>query len=125
MLERLKRKRKTFFALLLLFVSFGDSQAEWKEIGDVIAYPNPFNPVTDILTIKPADAAVFDGTVRYIVYNYHQQEIYSGSAVQSAIVWGGYTQSGNKIAPGIYFIKLILTGSDNTTGTKMIKVIIQ
>ncbi len=122
---KIKTKTKIGVALLAFFTVISSVNAKWKEIGDVIAYPNPFNPVKEILTIKPANAAAFDGQVEYIVYNYHQQEVYSGSATNSAIVWGGYTKSGNQMAPGIYFIKLILTGSDNSTGVKIIKVIIQ
>ena len=93
--------------------------------GDIIAYPNPFKPYQDTLTIKPKASATFAGSVKYIIYNYNQIEVYRGSTSNSAIQWSGFDQNGRAIPPGIYFVKIIQTNSLNETGSAYIKLIIQ
>ena len=94
-------------------------------LGKIIAYPNPFSPETEVLTIKPENSSTFNGSVQFTVYNYNQREVFSGQAANSSIIWNGHTADGKRILPGLYFIKIVQTRSDLATGSKIIKLIVQ
>ena len=115
-------------AILVLFVlSYGAgsiSAIEFK-IGKVKAYPNPFSPRSEKLTIVPENSSAFDGDVTYCVYNYNQKMLYKGSASNSPIYWSGHTTDGKIIVPGLYFIKIVQTRSDYSTGSTIIKLIVK
>jgi hypothetical protein len=94
-------------------------------IGKVIAYPNPFAPESDTLTIKPENSTIFNGTVEFKVYNYNEKEMFSGQTSNSAIYWNGHTADGKRLLPGLYFIKIIQTRSDLASGFTIIKLIVK
>jgi len=113
--------------LIAFLISFGFySYGKSKAVGKVIAYPNPFHPGRHTLTIKPAQSATFNGTVSYIVYNYNEEVVYNGASVtNSVITWSGHDNSGVRVSPGLYFIKLKQTYTDSSVGLKFVKVLVQ
>lgn len=91
----------------------------------IMAYPNPFNPETETLTIKPSDSTIFSGNVEYTIYNYNQRPVYSGSVSNSAIYWSGHKGNGNRVPPGLYIVKIIQTQNDYSTGVGYVKVLVK
>ncbi|MDH5717795.1 MAG: T9SS type A sorting domain-containing protein [Spirochaetia bacterium] len=119
---------KNIFLLFFLFfaIFFLSSIVFSKsfELTNIIAYPNPFDPKTENLTIAKKDKTDFDGSVKYIIYDLTMKKIYEDSVQNSKIIWNGHNKSGQKISSGIYFIKLIQTKSDKSIGTTIIKILI-
>ena len=123
-----KVKSFLFIAISLAawFTLGGNLQAKYVTEDEIIAYPNPLNPVSETLTIKPKNSAGFAGTVEYIVYDYNQREVYRNtSSAGSSIRWSGYDAAGRRVAPGLYYIKLIHVRSNQNTSVTIIKVIIE
>ena len=117
-------KKRIFIIILIALVGlplFGKS----ADMGKIIAYPNPFSVKNHNLTIRPEKSMLFEGRVEFTIYNYNEKEIYSGHVNDAPVVWSGYTKSGQRVAPGLYFIKLIQTFNDGSTGFSIIKVIVQ
>lgn len=109
----------------MLFLATAALEAKYTPEEELIAYPNPFNPATQTLTIKPKASPTFAGSVDYTVYDYNQREVYRGStSAGTTITWSGYDKYGSRVAPGLYFIKLIHIKADQTTSVSIIKVII-
>jgi len=113
--------------LIAFLLSFGFySYAKTRAVGKVIAYPNPFHPGRQTLTIKPANSATFNGTVRYKVYDFNEKTVYNGSSsTNSVVTWSGHDNSGARVSPGLYYIKLTQTYPDTSIGVKFIKVLVQ
>ena len=120
------RNRVAVGLLILAFLGAGFySLATSQAIGNVAAYPNPFNPDKYTLTIKPTTTATFDGTISFIVYDFNQKQVYAGGSVtNSTITWSGHDDSGIRVAPGLYFIKLIQTFTNGAVGVKYIKLLV-
>jgi len=121
----LRKKISKILFLVLWFAAFATVEPAEFTVGKVIAYPNPFSPLTDTLTIKPNDSSAFNGTVEYKIYNYNEKEVFSGQTSNSVIYWNGHSADGSAVVPGLYFIKIIQTKSDYSTGTTMIKLIVK
>ncbi|MDH4199273.1 MAG: T9SS type A sorting domain-containing protein [Spirochaetia bacterium] len=122
----MRAKSRVIGALFFLLVVFFQPVApvEFK-MGKVIAYPNPFSPETDKLTVKPENSSAFSGSVEYKIYDFNQKEVYSGQTSNSAIYWSGHFANGSRIMPGLYFIKIVQTTSDYSTGVSIIKIIVK
>lgn len=123
----LKRYRYPFW-FGLLFMAFYLIKPLYPgefSMGKVIAYPNPFSPETEKLTIKPATSAVFSGSVEYKIYDFNERLVYSGQTSNSAIYWSGHKSDGSRALPGLYFVKIIQTRSDYSTAVAIIKLLIK
>ena len=124
---------KKYLPLLWLAVLFYSPSilSKSEDMGKVIAYPNPFNPLKGNLTIKvpkydnPPGQCSTVGKIEYIVYTYDQKKIFSGIASSNCFNWSGYTSKGNRVPSGLYFIKILVTLSDSTSSTKIVKIIVQ
>ena len=85
------------------------------------AYPNPFNPTTTIpLTVgseKPISAKIYDITGR-LVYDFGKQSYHSGVMRLS---WNGRNQSGNSVASGTYFLRVMQNGVTDLQKLVLIK----
>lgn len=119
-----KKSRKAFAALFFLVAAQSANPVEFS-VGKVIAYPNPFSPLSETLTIVPEGSSSFSGTVDYQIYNFNEKLVYSGQTSNSAIYWSGHSADGKRIVPGLYFVKIIQTKSDYSTGYTIIKLIIK
>jgi len=117
------RKYVIILSAILIAAPFVLLHSKSRGIGVVRAYPNPFNPSTDTLTVDGAGLASATN-IEYTVYDFNQEQIYSSSVAASSFTWSGYTKTGRRVSPGLYFIRIIATfGSE--TGLKYIKVIVQ
>jgi Ni,Fe-hydrogenase III small subunit len=87
-------------------------------------YPNPFNPTTTIRYELPAAAEV-----SLTIYDILGREIKTLVDGQSSpgtfqVVWNGENASGNRVASGVYFYRLIATSSSNKATFTSIKKMI-
>lgn len=112
-------------AIGITLVILQPTAANEFSLGKVIAYPNPFSPESEILTVKP-ESGTFNGTVDFKVYNFNEKMVFSGQTSGAVITWNGHTADGKRLIPGLYFIKIIQTrGSDNASGTAILKLIVK
>ena len=121
----LLKKNIKFLLIIFAFAFYQSIHSAEFAIGKVKAYPNPFSPRSDTLTIVPENSTTFSGTVEYKIYNFNLKEVFSGKVSNSAIYWSGHTADGRAAIPGMYIIKIIQTKSDYSTGSTMIKLIIK
>ncbi|MDH5719469.1 MAG: T9SS type A sorting domain-containing protein [Spirochaetia bacterium] len=120
----MKLKKLFRFLLIAVFIlTTFEAYSAKIDMGEVIAYPNPFNPDTQNLTIKKISGSFI--SVEFTVYDFNQKKVYEGTASNSDITWNGYTKTGRRARPGLYFIKIIETTGDNSIAQKIIKVLIQ
>ena len=116
----------TTMVLMILVFTGGNIGSKDTYIGNIIAYPNPFNNRTENLTLAktgPVDFAATDN-VRYLVYNFSMQQVYEGSA-SGKVVWNGFDSNGQRLRPGLYYIRLIVTESDGSIASGFLKVLIK
>jgi hypothetical protein len=80
--------------------------------------PNPFNPVTTIAFTVPDDASEIDLSI-YNVAGARVATLVSGEATpgRQSVVWNGRDDAGERVASGIYFMRL---SSDADTRTRKI-----
>jgi hypothetical protein len=79
-------------------------------------YPNPFNPSTTIVYYLP-DVGYQPAEVEIIIYNLLGQKVrtlvkerkYPG---KHQVTWDGKDNEGNDLASGIYFYRLVISGTD-------------
>jgi len=111
--------------ILAGLTAFQHAGANEFNMGKVIAYPNPFSPESQTLTVKP-QSGFFAGAVEFKVYNFNEKLVYSGSTSSPVITWNGHTADGKRLLPGLYFIKIIQTrSSDNASSTAIFKLIVK
>jgi len=80
--------------------------------------PNPFNPVTTIAFTVPADAMEIDLSI-YNAAGERVATLASGEATpgRQSVVWNGHDDAGERVASGIYFVRL---SSDADTRTRKV-----
>jgi hypothetical protein len=87
----------------------------------VTAFPNPFNPATTILIDLPdravVDAVIYDprGRVARHLFN---RELPAGI---SHLSWDGTNDQGQRLASGVYFLKLAAPSAVKTLKLVLIK----
>jgi hypothetical protein len=124
----MKLIRLSFLAVAVLITSCSnlppDDAASFK------AYPNPYNPAAGNLTLEKT-SGIFSSTDHHdlVVLDYNLTEIYRTTATVTTtnkISWPGIDSGGTKVAPGVYYLKVI---SNTTTGVEgadsMFKLIVQ
>lgn len=79
-----------------------------------IAYPNPFNPITNIFYRLPTDSYV-----ELTVYDIHGQKVaklVDGNHVAGdhTIIWNGKNESGQQVTSGVYFYRIKAGGMVKT-----------
>ncbi|KAA0222951.1 T9SS C-terminal target domain-containing protein, partial [candidate division KSB1 bacterium] len=99
-------------------------QAQVKEAPEgfaLAAYPNPFNPATQIRfsipTASSASLRIFDVNGRLIrTWNLEQR-----AAGEHVILWEGNDENGRQVASGTYFAELIAAGRRQVTKMALIR----
>ena len=117
------KKMKILIILSFGFFSAGLS-AKAVDMGDVKAYPNPLAASSQNLTIEKK-TGTFSSNVTMIVYDFNLKKVFEQSSGGAKIFWNGHNSGGEKVAPGLYFIKLIEIQSDASVATKFIKLLIK
>jgi len=96
------------------------------------AYPNPYNPTAGVLTIERTDGSAFAAQNDLIIYDFNLAEVYRATvapeptSTNKKLLWGGIDSGGTRVAPGIYYVKVISTGTTTVTNAdSMFKLIVQ
>jgi len=90
----------------------------------ITAYPNPFNPTTQIRYGLPQQS-----TVKLTIYNVVGQEVIrladeNQNAGYYTTRWDGLNALGNPVTSGLYFYKLEARGTDGHTFTEVKKMLL-
>jgi hypothetical protein len=128
----MKSIRFVFFALFALLVACNnmppDDTAPFK------AYPNPYNPSQGTLTIEKTSGSAFDSADHHdlVVLDFGLNEVYRTTVIPTTtaptgkIYWTGIDNGGTKVAPGIYYLKVITSKSTGVEGADaMFKLVVQ
>jgi hypothetical protein len=118
------KKLLTGFFLINLF----PCTAFALDIGNVIAYPVPFSPDRHILTIKdnaPSPAQITK--LKIEIFDINGDCVFSRDTLPSGVIlmqWSGRNNSGRKVRPGLYIIKVTAENASGDYGKKIIKILV-
>jgi hypothetical protein len=113
-------KAKTLIALLLAGC-VASTAAFALDMNGVIAFPVPYNPARGPMTIR---VPVGD-SIKIQIYDINGDPVYDKSGSNGDNLWSGRNNSGRKIKPGLYIIKV--TAEDSTSGDygkKLIRILV-
>jgi hypothetical protein len=98
--------------------------------GRIVAWPVPFNPSRQVLTIDYAPDATpgAPNRVKMEIFDINGDRVYEGEYTGSnplPISWGGRNMSGRMVHPGMYIIKLTVenTGTGKL-GRRIIRIVV-
>lgn len=127
----MKRKFKLAIPFLLLIAACSNLPPD--ETAGIKAYPNPYNPTQGNLTIEKLDGTAFSTTQNdLVVYDFSLHEVYRANPIpvdaptNKKIVWAGFDSSGIKVAPGVYYLKVVSVGQTSAVNAdSMFKLVVQ
>ena len=110
--------------IILLFLVFAFSGID---SADIIAYPVPFDPSFQTLTIDDKSGEISGNVeINFRIYDIASELVYSRTYNSFPIKWKGYNSKGGKIAAGFYIIKIDvvndLTGENHK---KIIRILVK
>ena len=133
------KKSQIFLFLFFLFIwptlffcsGVSDVNSGNISIGEVIVYPNPYDPDAMNIPLKikkrknipPHDD--FEGEVRIIIYNANLVQIFEQQFPGDRVEWIGVDSDGERVAAGTYFIKVIQIKDNTSFGSKFTKILIK
>ncbi|AFM13875.1 hypothetical protein [Turneriella parva] len=110
----------------------GCSNMPQDDANIIKAYPNPYNPTAGVLTIERTDGSAFAAQNDLIIYDFNLAEVYRANiapidtGTNKKLVWGGVDSGGTRVAPGVYYVKVITTSATTVTNAdSMFKLIVQ
>lgn len=127
----------TAFALGCLFLAGQDLSAQTTNqqvsLNQVHNYPNPFHNKKEVTTIKffaAAGKAYANAGVSILIYDYNGKKVWTkrvlinipAGSTAFEVPWGGENDLGKKVAPGLYYGKVILEAANTKTRTLKILV---
>ncbi len=135
--KSMMKKSQIFLFFLFIFSNLffcsgvSDVSSGNISIGEVIAYPNPYDPDVMNIPLKikkkknipPHDD--FEGEVRIIVYNANLVQIFEQQLPGDRVEWIGVDSDGERVAAGTYFIKVIQIEDNASFGSKFTKILIK
>jgi|JI8StandDraft_1071087.scaffolds.fasta_scaffold06576_5 hypothetical protein len=126
----MKPLRYTLFAAAALFAACNNMPADDANI--IKAYPNPYDAAAGVLTIERSDGSAFAAQNDLVIYDFNLAEVYRANVApidaptNKKLVWGGVDSGGTRVAPGIYYVKVITTSATSVTNAdSMFKLIVQ
>lgn len=125
----MKRKLTLAIPFMLLFAACSNLPPD--ETSGIKAYPNPYNPTQGNLTIEKVDGTAFSTAQNdLVVYDFSLTEVYRANpqpdGTGKKIFWAGFDNSGVKVAPGVYYIKLVSIGQTSAANAdSMFKLVVQ
>ena len=113
--------KKIIILILLFFASSNIDSA------DIIAYPVPFDPSFQTLTIDDKSGEISGNVeINFRVYDISSDLVYSRKYNSFPIKWKGYNSKGGKIAAGFYIIKIdVINDLTGENYKKIIRILVK
>ena len=112
-----------FIVLLIALSAVALSAKNGKKL-NLLAWPNPFRADTEVITIALNTLKDFPAKAKTTIYNYSGKVVYS-KTYNGRIVWSGFDSKGNRLSPGVYYVKMLLTHNDGGVSTQWYTIAIQ
>jgi hypothetical protein len=117
------------FLLSFLLIIFHGGVIYSLNMDNIIAYPVPFNPNIQVLKIgyKPAVPPDTVDTVTIEIFDINGDTVFlrEYSSLNNPVIWNGYNNSGKKVKPGLYIIKVTIENSQSgARGLKIIRIVV-
>lgn len=95
-------------------------------IANALAYPNPFNPFTDDVTLE-FDLNM-DAQVKITAYDWAGEFVGmvfegAGTTGQNQVLWGGQAEGGRKLGNGVYLVR-VTASTQARTESAVLKVVV-
>lgn len=113
-------KKRIIFIIMLIF-----SHAAYAyDMKNIAAYPVPFNPQKNALTIgTPGLTSAVPHSIRIEIYDINGDSVIKKSASQFPVYWNGRNSSGRFVKPGLYIVKIEIDDDIDQKGDYGKKVI--
>lgn len=125
--------KKLVFSIIL-FLSFSFQIFHLREAyplnaHNIIAYPVPFNPRIQVLKIgyKPAVPPDNVNMVTIEIFDINGDSVFlrEYTSLNNPVIWNGYNNSGKRVKPGLYIIKVTVENSQSgERGIKIIRIVV-
>ncbi len=120
------KKKNVILLFILFFISFNLVGATADSITKVYNYPNPYQPSsgTDVTIrfVYNRQSAITSVNYYLYIYDIIGNKVLVTKRVGAVplaandnnvdITWNGNNDKGSRVAPGVYFIKVVTEGSD-------------
>ncbi len=122
--------KRIIMLITLLLLFFITSRPYALEIGDIVAYPVPFNPKkgpVKYLTIgnAPNKAPIDTDRLKIEIFDVNGDLVWARHFTSSTAMWNGRNDSGSLVKPGMYIIKVTAEkSSTGDFGRKIIRILI-
>jgi flagellar hook assembly protein FlgD len=122
--------KKNSVFLLFLIILFSQ-QLQAVDIKNVVAYPVPFDPHKNKLTIGyPVAGGNFNSEkVKAYIYDINGDTVTvistTAGAAERACIWNGRRSNGEYAKPGLYLIKIEISDSDGGYWKKVLRVLVK
>lgn len=95
----------------------------------IVAWPVPFNPSRQMLTVDYAPDAVKDSPapdrIQMTIFDINGDRVFDGTYSALPIYWNGRNTSGNTVHPGMYIIRLVVEQvSLGTLERRVIRIVV-
>jgi hypothetical protein len=94
---------------------------------NLIAFPNPFktdNQVLKIMEKTKNGRKRFSASVKVTIFNYVGKKVF-GKKYYGKITWSGFDSQGNRMAPGVYFVKMLFHHNNGGVNTQWYTIAIK
>ncbi len=118
--------KNTIKTLIMMMCCIACSGAFALDMSAVKAYPVPFNPdkSTGLKLLLPA-APDISGIIKISIFDINGDLVFDrGYPSLAPFVWNGRNQSGRKVKPGLYIIKVSAEDSNGDYGKKLIRILV-
>ncbi len=125
--------RKFGFSIIVflsfLLIMFHRGEIYPLNMDNIIAYPVPFNPNIQVLKIgyKPAVPPDTVDKVTIEIFDINGDTVFlrKYSSLNNPAIWNGYNNSGKKVKPGLYIIKITIENTQTgARGQKIIRIVV-
>lgn len=122
--------RKFLFLIVSLFLVASCANDLPPSFGEIKAYPNPFVPLNQVLTIEAANGAFPSEsrvTMQVFDVNFHkvfEQQFYK-SGNPPEVKWSGYLENGKRLPAGVYIVRLTILLSDYSNRSAETKIVVE
>lgn len=92
----------------------------------IAAYPVPYNPGRGVMKISDLSGALTGiQSVEVIIFDINGDRVFSRNfAGFTNVVWNGRNDSGVKVSPGMYIVKVTVEDANGYVGKRLIRILV-